>query len=235
MREVDEALREQQMQDVAKKYGVPITILVVLIIAGVGGWLWWDGSQTAAQEDRGERYTMALDRIREGQPESADDLLAKLATEEASDTAVLARLTQAGVALEAGKTDEAIKTYDAIAADGDVPEMMRDLATIRGVAAQYDDLEPQAVIDRLKPLAVAGNPWFGSAGEMVAMAYLAQGKDDLAGPLFGELARNQDVPESIRRRAGQMAGILGVDSIDDTDEALERSGLTSRAPAAPPQ
>ena len=235
MREVDEALREQQMQDAAQKYGVPIAIIIVLIIAGVGGWLWWDGSKTAAQEDRGERFTMALDRIRQGQSESADDMLAKLANEKDSGTAVLARLTQAGVELEAGRTDEAVKIYDAIAADGDVPQLMRNLATVRAVAAQFDELKPQDVIDRLKPLAVAGNPWFGSAGEMVAMAYMEQGKDDLAGPLFAELARDEDVPESIRRRAGQMAGILGVDSIDDADEALKRTGMTTRGQAAPQQ
>ena len=34
MREVDEALREQQMQDAARKYGLPIGIALVVIIAG---------------------------------------------------------------------------------------------------------------------------------------------------------------------------------------------------------
>ena len=90
MREVDEALREQQMQDAARKYGLPIGIALVVIIAGVGGWLWWDGRQTAEDADRGERLTMALDRIEKGNAASADEMLTQLAGEDdAKATAAL--------------------------------------------------------------------------------------------------------------------------------------------------
>jgi len=70
------------------------------------------------------------------------------------------------------------------------------------------------VVDRLKPLAVPGNPWFGSAGEMVALSYLNMKKSDLAGPLFAQLAKDETVPPTIRSRALQMAGVEGVDAVD---------------------
>ena len=84
---------------------------------------------------------------------------------------------------------------------------------IRQTTIQFDALSPAQVIDRLKPLAVAGGPWFGSAGELVAMAYLRQGRRELAGPLFGAIARDPGAPATIRSRATQMAGIAGVDAI----------------------
>ncbi|GGA00431.1 hypothetical protein GCM10010923_06320 [Blastomonas marina] len=234
MREVDEALREQQMQDAARKYGLPIGIALVVIIAGVGGWLWWDGRQTAEDADRGERLTMALDRIEKGNAASADEMLTQLAGEDdANATAALARMTQAALLLEDGKAEEAAKIYSAVAADDDVPQQLRDLATVREVAARFDELPPAQVVERLKPLAVAGNPWFGSAGELVAMAYLKQGKEDLAGPLLAEVSRDEDVPQTIRRRTRQMAGLLGVDAVDDVERTLNESELAARGQTAP--
>ena len=64
----------------------------------------------------------------------------------------------------------------------------------------------------MEPLAKAGTPWFGSAGEITAMAYLKQGKTTEAGRLFAAIAGDKDVPQSIRARTAQIAGTLGVDA-----------------------
>src|SRR3546814_4684369 len=85
------------------------------------------------------------------------------------------------------------------------------------------DLE---VVDRLKPLATEGNPWFGSAGEMVAIAYMKMRKPELSGPLFAAMSKDRSVPETIRTRAVQMAGLLGVDAVktDRNDNAGAPAG-----------
>jgi hypothetical protein len=44
------------------------------------------------------------------------------------------------------------------------------------------------------------------------MAYLKQGQKDKAGRLFAAIAADQQVPETIRNRAVQIAGTLGVDA-----------------------
>ena len=64
----------------------------------------------------------------------------------------------------------------------------------------------------MEPLAKVGQPWFGSAGEITAMAYLKQGKKTEAGRLFAAIAGDNQVPESIRSRTAQIAGTLGVDA-----------------------
>ena len=78
-----------------------------------------------------------------------------------------------------------------------------------------------ALLVPLKPLAVAGNPWFGSAGEMVALAHLKQNKPELAAPIFAAMAKDKTLPESLRSRSIQMAGALGVDAVpaDEADDA----------------
>ena len=65
---------------------------------------------------------------------------------------------------------------------------------------------------------------------MLAHAYLAQDKRDEAGALFGEIARHEDTPESARVRMLNMAGILGVDAIDDVQELLESQNGSNAEP-----
>ena len=123
--------------------------------------------------------------------------------------------------MEKKNPKKAIEGYAKVAADDSLPKPFRDLALIRQTTAEFDMLKPQQVIDRLKPLAVPGNAWFGSAGEMVAISYLNMGKSDLAGPLFAQLAKDDNVPPTIRSRALQMAGVEGIDAVElDSDEKV---------------
>jgi hypothetical protein len=87
-----------------------------------------------------------------------------------------------------------------VAADSSAPQAYRDAATVREVALNFDKLPPQQVIDRLKPLAVPGNP--GSAARANWWPGLSQaGHADLAGPLFAAIAKDKDVPDTIAPRA----------------------------------
>ena len=99
-----------------------------------------------------------------------------------------------------------------LAADEGLPESYRNLGLIRATTLEFDQLKPEEVIARLEPLTRPGNPWFGSAGELTAMALLKQGQNDRAGRLFAALAADRQVPETIRNRSVQIAGTLGVDA-----------------------
>lgn len=243
-REVDEAVRQDQLAEAARRFGWPVLIAVVLGVIALGAWLWWQSRQHAEAEQRTVELTLALDRVEAGRLGEAREMLAPLAAGEGESIAVLARLMQAGVALERGATDEAARLFDAVAEDEDAPGPYRDLARIRSVAMRFDALPPDDVIARLKPQAAPGNPWFGSAGELVANAHLKQGNEDLAGAMFAAIAKDETVPETVRSRTRQMAGLLGVDAVVDVDavaqagaaqdgaaQAETGSGVGSSAPA----
>ena len=233
MREVDDALREDQLKSALTRYGVIAGIAVVALLAALGGWLWWREHQQAVAGEQGEKYMVALDQVEAGQLGPANAALSPLAGEGPAGTRATAMLMQAGIAAEQGRKAEAAKIYAQVATDGAMPQPYRDLATIRDVALNFDALPPETVIARLKPLAVPGNPWFGSAGELVGAAYLKQGRNDLAGALFAQIAKDPTVPETLRTRTRQMSGLLGVDAIVDVDNALASSPVAGSAPAAP--
>ena len=219
LREVDEALRQEEMTGALRRYGVPLGIGLALALVGLGGWLFWSNLQSDQAGQRGEQLTLALDQVDQGRITAGDQQLIPLTKDSAAGTRSAAQLMRAGIALQQGRKAEAIKLYGAVAADGDAPKPFRDLAAIRAVAAEFDSLPPQQVVDRLKPLAVPGNPWFGSAGELVGMAYLKLGRNELAGPLFAAISRDKDAPASLRSRSRQLAGLLGVDAVDDPSKA----------------
>lgn len=224
LREVDDALREEQVKGLFRRYGLPVGAAVALGLASLAGYLWWDGHQKAGAGEQGEQLTLALDRIEAGNPTSmaaADKQLVLLANGKSGGTAAAASLLRAGIALQEGKKADAVRMFGEVAADESAPQPFRDLATVRQVATDFDAMAPQQVVDRLKPLAVPGNAWFGNAGELLGIAYLKQGKADLAGPLFAAIARDKNVPETLRRRARQMAGLLGVDAVDDPEKTLK--------------
>jgi len=220
LREVDDAVRQDQLGSAVRRYGWPIAGALVLGLAAFAGWLFWSDHREGQIEERSEKLIAAFDQLDAGRIQQASGDLATLSEDGSSATAISAKLARAGIALRDNHQDEAVKLYESIASDADAPKPYRDLAAIRAVAIQFDKLEPQKVIDRLKPLATPGNPWFGSAGELVAMAYMKQRKKDLAGPLFAAIAKDEDVPETLRSRTRQLAGLLGYDAVVDVDKTL---------------
>ena len=218
LREVDDALREDQLLGFLTRHGKTLAVVVIIGLAALGGYLWWDHSRKVAMDIQGEQFTLALDRVENNHLASGDKELARLAQEGGAGTAAAARLMRGGIALEQGRRDEAIKLFGEVAADSAAPQPFRDLATVRQVATGFDAMPPAEVVARLKPLAVAGSPWFGPAGELLGLAYLKQDQPKLAGPLFAAIARDKEAPESLRRRARQMAGLLGVDAVDDPEK-----------------
>ncbi|WP_158241485.1 tetratricopeptide repeat protein [Novosphingobium sp. TH158] len=221
LREVDEALREQEALDLVKRWGKLIGWAVFLGLGALAAWLGWNYYRDQGREQRSEEYVKALDQLEAGRLDEASKLLAPLAKEGGDGSQAAARLLQAGIALEQGKADAATKIFAEVAADDSAPQAYRDLARIREVALRFDSMPADQVVAAMKPFAQPGNPWFGSAGELLGLAYMKQGKNDLAGPVFASIARDKAVPDTLRRRARQMAGYLGVDAVDDVNEAVK--------------
>jgi hypothetical protein len=212
LREVDDAVRRDQAIAAARRWGVLAIGAVLLLLAAFGGWLYWQHRQGLAAGEQGEKLQAAFEQINGGQAVAGVAALQPIATDGRPGYRAAALLTQGDELLRKGDAKGAAAKFAAIANDASLGQPFRDLATVRAVAAEFDTLPPQQVVERLRALAVPGNPWFGSAGEMTAVAQLRLNRRDLAGKLFGQVAKDETVPASIRSRAVQMAGLLGVDA-----------------------
>lgn len=218
LREVDEELRRDQMTSFWTRYGrwlIGAVVLGLVIFAGV---LYWRYSRIEAAGRAGEQLQQAYDALGEKRPAAAAKPLEALAASDLDGYRAVAKFTQADVLLQKDDLKGAAVKFGEVAADASLAQPFRDLALIRQTSAEFDTLKPDVVVDRLRSLAVKGNPWFGSAGELVAAAYLRMNRNDLAATLFGQIAREEGVPPTIRQRAVQMAGVLGVDAVDVPEE-----------------
>ena len=221
LREVDDAVREDNFKDFAQRYGLVIAAVLVIGLASLAGWIFYNNSQDEDSGLRSEEYVGAIDSLKQNNLDGASKALESLETADQDGYRAAAQMMQANIALEKQDVKKAVATYAKIKADETLPGPFRDLALIRQTAAEFDSLKPQQVVDRLKPMAVPGNPWFGSAGEMVAIAYLNMGKANLAGPLFAQIAKDKTVPPTIRSRALQMAGVQGIDAVQTEEDKTD--------------
>jgi hypothetical protein len=212
VREVDENLRQDHMRQMAKRYGSWVVAAVVLFLAAVGGYLYWQHRQAQRAVTESEAMSTALDKVGSGNLKGAQAEFQPLSESSNDVTRATALLGRAAIALRQSDRKGAGAIYDQVAADTSLPQPFRDLATVRATALEFDQLKPDQVIARLSGLATPGNAFFGSAGEMTGMALLAKGDQAGAGQLFAKIAADKQVPESIRSRAVQISGTLGVDA-----------------------
>lgn len=212
LREVDENLRRDQLRDFFQENGKWLIAAVVIFLAASGGLIWWKQHKVQRHEQQVEKLAQIYKDVGSGSIGQAPQQLDELSSDGSKAVSASAQFARAAIALQQGDTKQATATYTAIANDDGLPGPYRNAALVRQTALQFDQLKPQEVISRLAPLAKQGEPWFGTAGEMTALAMIKQGNNQQAAQLFAAIARDQTVPETIRARAVQVASSLGVDA-----------------------
>src|SRR5262245_40025158 len=200
------------MADMAKSYGKWIIAVVILFLAAVGGYLYWQSNSRKQASTESETISAALDKVASGDTKQARNELVPLSDSSNDVTRASALLGRAALALRANDRKTAIDLYKQVEGDSGLPQPYRDLALVRRTMTEFDQLKPDEIITRLSPLVETGKPFFGSAGEMTGMAMLNKGDKNGAGQLFAKIAADKQVPQSIRARAVQLAGSLGVDA-----------------------
>ena len=234
VREVDDAVREDQIIGFWTQYGKLVLGLIGGGLLAYAGYLFYNHSKAQSAGVTAESYVKALNESEGGNMAASDKVLATVKTEGDGAYQAAALMTEANNALRNKDDKKAITLLGQLATDAKAPQIYRDLALVRQVTMQFDTIKPEEVIARLKPLAVESNAVFPSAAELVALAYMNQGKDADAGALFGKIAAFADTPEGLKARAQQMAGMLGVDAVKQQAADPAAANDNETTPAAAP-
>lgn len=230
LREVSEELRREQIANFGKRWGRWIIGVVVVGLAAFGGWLWWHAHRQSVAAEQGGQIRQALDAVAGNNMAAAEPPLADIAQSDIGGYRATALFTQANIALSRNDLKTAAARFAEVANDEKLPPSIRNLALIRQTVAEFDTLQPRQIVDRLRPLAVKGQPFYGTAGELTAAAYLRMNQGALAAKLFSDLSSDPDVPETIRKRAVQMTGVLSAEAAA-ADTGGNNQGA-AKAPAA---
>ncbi len=208
-KEIEEDLRAERLQNFWKRYSLAFALVALAIVLGSAGYVGWRDHQQGVRAAEGNKFSAALSLADKGDADAALAALSGVASTSSGGYAVLARLDAASLEAGSGKIDDALKSYDAIAADTKLETVFRDLATLSAGYLRVDRETPEALKSRLQGLTEPTNPWRYSALELLALADLKAGHTAEAKASFTKLADDATAPQNIRARAAELLAALG--------------------------
>ncbi|MET4683388.1 tetratricopeptide repeat protein [Brevundimonas faecalis] len=226
--QVEEELRSDRYKRFARTW-LPVIggVLVVALIAALSWW-GWQSWQTSQADKASAAYDRGMEALQANNPTGADAAFAEAAKSGNGAYKALALMQQAGIAVTANKTQDAVKLFDdAAKAAGD--PIIADAAAIKAVFLQMDTAPLEEIQKRLEPLAKDKRPLHAFAQEAQAMALLQHGKNADARQIFVQLQLGQDVPDSIRQRAQVAVGAI------DSGAVAGLADIVRAAAALPPE
>lgn len=208
IREVDDELRHEQLEQLWKKHGSLAIGAAVALVLSVAGWQGWNAWQTKQRAQVGGQFSAAMQSLQQGQRDEAVAQLGKVAAEGTGGYQVLADFKLADLKLAAGDREGAIALFERVAA-GRGDEIYRDLAKLKAAYLKLDSAEPSAIEASVAPLAAESSPWRHSAREIQALAAAKRGDQARATELFRKLADDAAAPQGVRARAAEMLSASG--------------------------
>lgn len=214
--EVDEELRRDKYQDLARQYGPLVLGVAAAIILGTAGYQGWHAWQTSTRERASDTYEVAIAALEAGRAAQAVTGFDTLVESGTDSYATLALMQRAAMALEAGDNTTAAAFYEQAASRTAEPTI-RDLARLKAVWALWDALSFSDVEIRLTPLTTATSPYRHLAREAIAVAALRAGDMARAQREYQFLSTSFDAPQGVARRA--LEGLALIAASSEPDEA----------------
>ena len=200
--EVTEELRNDRMFKLLRRWA---WVGVLLVIGIVGGVIWNEtrnASEAAASQEFGDALIAGLEA------EDAGETLSALSAE-TPERAVVAQHIAAAAALDGEETDRALSALEAAAGASEVPQIYRDLASLK-LALALPKTGP--VEDRraaFEALTVPGGPFRLLALEQLALISIEEGDRDGAIAQLQSLAEEAGLTPGLQRRAAELIVALG--------------------------
>lgn len=224
-REVNEDYRREQAARFWNRYSGLVVALAVLVVAGVGGWRYWQHAQQQAAEMASAQYDAAGKLAQGGGGDEAAKAFAALAAEGPSGYRLLARF-RAAADLSKKDAAAAAADYDRLAADASIGDALRDLARLRAAVLRLDQPDPAPALASLQGLAAPTGPFRATAREMLGLVALKRGDYEGAGRWFTQVADDPDTPQGLRQRIEVYQALVSGGPVTVTEAKPE--------PAAPP-
>ena len=210
LREIDEDLKQERLEKLWNTYGNYAIAGALALVIGVAGTKAWQSYDLDQRMQQGERFAAASKLVSDGKTEDALSALQMLGKDANAGYAMLARFQAAALTGKQGDAAGAASMYGALADDGGLADVYRNLAVVLGALQELDAGKGGSkLVIRADGLAKSENPWRYNAREVQALAALSNGDMKVAGEIFKELAETAGAPGGVQARAREMLAITG--------------------------
>ena len=204
LREVEEELRRERLENLWQQYGTYILAAAALFVATVGGIKYWQARQIAEAQSMGAQYQSAMTTLANGKTEDAIKVFDGIANSGQDGYKALAALQIAGAQLKQGNTEDAKAAFDKVAADHSVDPLLRDFATLQAVAVNVGDTDFTDVQNRLNRLSGVASPWRANARELIALSAFNAKKYDVARAQLRSIVSDPSAAAGVIQRANTL-------------------------------
>jgi hypothetical protein len=205
--EVDEEVRRERLQKLWERYSIYLIAIAVLIVVGIAAWRGYEYWQAKKAAAAGTAFESALTLSESGKHAEAEAAFAKVAAEAPAGYRALARL-QAAAELSVDKPADAVKAYDALAADSSLGPTLQDLAALRAAMLLVDKTPLAELTRRLSPLAAPDRTFRHSARELLALSAWHNHDFTAARRYIDMIATDADAPPGARARAEVLSALI---------------------------
>ena len=208
IREVEEELRTERLQNFWSKYGKLIIAGAVAVVIGVAGYRYYEYSSAQSAARNGDAFMEAVRLSTDGKTDEAITAFSKIETEGSEAYQVIAKMRVAVELHKKGDSAKAVETFDAVIADTAADENFRSLSRIRAAMILVDTGSVADVESRVSPLMGPGSAYLPSAREALGLAHYKAGDLEKSFEQFEELAKDTDTPSNMRQRVTVMLGLI---------------------------
>ncbi|MBR5482556.1 MAG: tetratricopeptide repeat protein [Alphaproteobacteria bacterium] len=207
IREVDEDLKNESMKKLWDKYGLFITICVVVALSLAVSYESIKAWYIKRAENWSDTYAVALNLQNQGKYDESLAALNVIIDGKFGAFADLAKMQQVNVLSDQGKEEEAIIALGTIANDKDFNKQLRDLAIIKLASHKLDTATSEEIKNILEPIA-SDNAWYGTAQEMLAIVAVRDGNIEEAKNIYQSLLDNTSVSDELKNRVRDILSVL---------------------------
>lgn len=205
--EVSEEVRRDRLYALLKRYGWIAVLLIVLVVGGAAWSEWSKAKSRTAAENLGDAMLAALELEDAGARVSALKAIVPEG-ESAGNQPVLDFLLAAQQA-DAEDPAAAAETLNALAVNGDVLDIYRQIAAFKALGLSGDGLTAAEKRAQYEALAQPGAPLRLLAMEQLALLDVQDGEIETAITLLQSILDDAQVSSGLQQRAAQVIVALG--------------------------
>lgn len=219
--EVDEMMRQERLEKLWKEHGgmlIGFVVAVILMTAAISGYRSWT---THVKTEQTSRLMTLMESSDFPENISAEEIQLR------GGLKGMALITAGGAYVSDGKTDEALKVYQAAAEDKSISEEIRQLAVLMAVRLQSgnQDYDAQSLLDLLKPVVNDdASPWQNHA-RLETASLLANREQNYAEAreFLNLIMEQQNIPETLYNSARALDHVYTLKAKTQKNETDQKS------------